>query len=111
MFDSETRCPPARVSVVGFVHVSPTSSDRKKTPPPPPPAPRPPPPPPPATSAYRRRGSLNEIEISMCWNPCGSPLASGRHVVPPSVDLNRPPFVPVQTAFSHGPWRSSHIDA
>ena len=39
---------------------------------------------------------------------CGRPVVSGFHVVPPSVDLKIPPPVPAHTAFSHGPWRSSH---
>ncbi len=41
----------------------------------------------------------------------GSPFVSGFHVVPPSVDLKMPPPVPPHAAFSHGPWRCSHIVA
>ena len=33
------------------------------------------------------------------------------HVVPPSVDLNKPLSGPFHAPFSHGPWRPAHISA
>ena len=42
----------------------------------------------------------------------GKPLVKGRHVFPPSVDLNNPPPVPLNTLLSsQGPSRASHMEA
>src|SRR6266702_4540892 len=62
--------------------------------------------------AYSRCGSLAATPTLICTRPGGNPFVSCFHVVPPSVDLNRPPPVPGYAfASSHGPSVSSHIDA
>src|SRR5947207_539725 len=67
-----------------------------------------------AMLAYSRFVLLGEIAILACMKPSapeGMPLVSGRHVVPPSVDLNIPPPGPLHALFSHGPCRASHSAA
>src|SRR5882757_10326138 len=65
-----------------------------------------------ATVAYSRPGLLGATAISICERFSGSPLRSGRQCSPPSVDLYRPPAVPLYTLLSsHGPERAFHRDA
>ena len=90
----------ARVSSVILVHEAPASSDRYR--------------PvrwPVATAEKIRLGRLGAIAKFTCVTPWGRPLVSGFQVVPPSIDLNIPPFVPDHAPFSHGPWRDSHSPA
>src|SRR2546425_7698896 len=75
------------------------------------PAPRPPPRPPApsaSTVANTRLELLGATSTSAFTIASGSPCLSCFHVVPPSVDLKIPPFVPLHAPFSHGPCRSSH---
>src|SRR3954451_3384934 len=83
-----------RASSVIRVHDAPASSDRKK------------PIPLPLmyslgsvvfTTAYSRRGLLGATSTSTCERFAGSPFLSCVHVLPPSVDLNRPPPVPANS--------------
>src|SRR5690242_16040753 len=54
-----------------------------------------------ATLAYRRRGLLGATATAI-WITFGRPVPIGFQVLPPSVDLNRPPDVPSNEPFSHG---------
>src|SRR5438094_9088989 len=75
------------------------------------PAPKPPPrpPAPPASTVAKiRLGLLGAISSSASMIVSGKPCLSGFHVLPPSVDLKIPPFVPLHAPFSHGPCRCSH---
>ena len=50
-----------------------------------------------------RFGLLGAIANSAVAIGFGSPLVNGFQLLPPSVDLKMPPFVPPHAPFSHGP--------
>src|SRR6267142_2381266 len=62
-----------------------------------------------ATMAYSLPGLLGATAMSICDRFSGSPFFRGRQCSPPSVDLKRPPAVPLYTLLSsHGPERAFH---
>ena len=65
--------------------------------------------------AKSRFGRLGATVMPMRPTPSasnvGRPLPAGRHVSPPSVDLNTPLPGPLNSPFSHGPCRASHSTA
>src|ERR1700736_6566546 len=67
------------------------------------------------THAYIRFGALGAMAMPMRPRPSagvGSPVVSGAHVVPPSVDLNSPLVGPLYALlYSHGPWRAAQSTA
>src|SRR5215831_13485960 len=86
-----------RGSVVMRVQLSPLSSERNT---PSPLADEYPPGSVVATLAYRRCGSDDAMAMLICARLAGRPAVMRLQVVPPSVDLNRPPPAPLNTFLS-----------
>src|SRR3982751_1261016 len=67
-----------------------------------------------STVAYILFESEGAMQNPILPRPCsvvGKPLVIFFHVVPPSVDLNKPLSFPFHAPFSHGPCRPAHISA
>src|SRR5579871_2317518 len=67
-----------------------------------------------STVAYNRFEFDGAMQNPIRDNPCsvvGSPFVNCFHVLPPSVDLNKPLSVPFHAPFSHGPCLPAHISA
>src|SRR6186997_3153161 len=67
-----------------------------------------------STVAYILFESDGAIQKPILPRPCsvvGNPLVIFLHVVPPSVDLNKPLSFPFHAPFSHGPCLPAHISA